>query len=142
MDAQHSSIFGHTPALSVSDIHLPLPYSDVVWNCVNPQRWQRELARYESPPQFLPTLQNLLSRRPLSSGMSPYARFVLLHSLFNVTSHMQARDLTASDIGRGRNVSEDRPISATSFTVEDDWKEILDRAIDTWSFSLFFQRPS
>ncbi|KAK5229299.1 hypothetical protein LTR47_007901 [Exophiala xenobiotica] len=72
MDAQHSSIFGHTPALSVSD----------------------------------------------------------------------ARDLMALDIETGRASDLGAESTPPSTVGDDNWKEILDRAIDTWSFSLMSQRPS
>lgn len=142
MDAQHSSIFGHTPALSVSDVHLPLPCADAVWNSPNPSRWRREIAKCDETPQFLPTLRALLARRPIPATCSPFARFILLHGLFSVTKHMEARDLTASDVGTGR-LSNDNPVTPRlSDASEDNWKEILDRAIDTWSFSLLSQQPS
>ncbi|KIX01106.1 uncharacterized protein Z518_10172 [Rhinocladiella mackenziei CBS 650.93] len=142
MDAQHSSIFGHTAALSVSDVRLPLPCADELWDSPSPSRWKRTLLTTPEAAQFLPTLRALLSRRPIPSTCSPFARFVLLHGLFNVTKHMQARDLMASDIETGRSSEHGAESAPTSTIGDDSWKEILDRAIDTWSFSLLSQEPS
>lgn len=99
MDAQHSSVFGHEPALSVSDLRLPLPSSETLWDANTASRWQRERSRLQSaPPLFLQTLRGLLAKKPLPVTLSPFARFVVLHGLFSITKHMQARDLTASDV--------------------------------------------
>ncbi|KIW10640.1 hypothetical protein PV08_11604 [Exophiala spinifera] len=143
MDAQHSSIFGHTPALSVSDVRLALPCADEVWDSSTPSSWKKRLSESAPPVQFLSTLRALLSRRPITSSCSPFARFILLHGLFNVTKHMQGRDLMASDIETGRTSDHGGGESTPPSTIGDDnWKEILDRAIDTWSFSLMSQQPS
>ncbi|KAK5555417.1 hypothetical protein LTR46_006442 [Exophiala xenobiotica] len=142
IDAQHSSIFGHTPALSVSDVRLALPCADEVWDSSTPSSWKKRLSESAQAVQFLPTLRFLLSRRPTPSSCSPFARFVLLHGLFNVTKHMQARDLMALDIETGRASDLGAESTPPSTVGDDNWKEILDRAIDTWSFSLMSQRPS
>ncbi|KIV80653.1 hypothetical protein PV11_08139 [Exophiala sideris] len=142
MDAQHSSIFGHTPALSISDVHLSLPCADEVWDSSSPSSWKKALSKAAPAIQFLPTLRALLARRPMPSTCSPFARFVLLHGLFNVTKHMQARDLMASDIETGRTSDHGAEATPPSTLGDDNWKEILDRAIDTWSFSLMSQQPS
>lgn len=142
MDAQHSSIFGHTPALSVSDVRLALPCADEVWDSSTPSSWKKRLSESAPAVQFLSTLRALLSRRPITSSCSPFARFILLHGLFNVTKHMQGRDLMASDIETGRTSDHGAESTPPSTIGDDNWKEILDRAIDTWSFSLMSQQPS
>ncbi|KAI1610456.1 fungal-specific transcription factor domain-containing protein [Exophiala viscosa] len=142
MDAQHSSIFGHTPALSISDVHFLLPCADEVWDSSSTSSWKKAFSKAASAIQFLPTLRALLARRPMPSTCSPFARFVLLHGLFNVTKHMQARDLMASDIETGRASDHGAESTPSSIIGDDNWKEILDRAIDTWSFSLMSQQPS
>ena len=141
MDAQHASIFGHTPALSVSDVRLSLPCAEEVWESSTAARWKRTMAKSEEPAEFLPMLRTLLSRQPIPPSSSPFARFILLHGLFSVTKHMQARDLTASDVGTNRS-HEEGSGSPLSTLADDNWKEILDRAIDTWSFLLLSQEPS
>lgn len=142
MDAQHVSIFGHSPALSVSDIRLPLPCSETVWTAKSASRWEREKSKYEEPPSFLSALRGLLARRPLPSTYSPFTRFVLLHGLFSVTKHMQERDLTASDVGGARMSTDECPESPSNLSEVDAWRDILDRAIETWSLSLLSQEPS
>jgi len=145
MDAQHSSVFGHEPALSVSDLRLPLPSSETLWDANTASRWQRERSRLKSdPPLFLQTLRGLLAKKPLPVTLSPFARFVVLHGLFSITKHMQARDLTASDVEGERATADslsdgDAGVSSSSNST---WRQVLDRAIETWSLSLLFQEPS
>ncbi|VUC29960.1 unnamed protein product [Clonostachys rosea] len=141
MDAQHSSIFGHTAALSLNDIQLPLPCADALWNAPTASMWNRERSRVQSSPLFLPALRALLSRHPIPHTYSPFARFVLLHGLFCLTRHMIARDQTASCISVPEQNSSSRATSSST-QEQDNWKERLDRAIDTWSFSLLSQTPS
>lgn len=142
MDAQHVSIFGHSPALSVSDIRLPLPCSDALWNARSASRWKTEKSRAEEPPSFLSALRSLLARRPLPSTWGAFTRFVLLHGLFSVAKHMQERDLTASDVGGARPCSDASSTSPPGLSEGDAWRDILDRAIETWSLSLLSQQPS
>ncbi|KFA46206.1 hypothetical protein S40293_07186 [Stachybotrys chartarum IBT 40293] len=148
MDAQHSSIFGHTAALTLTDIHLPLPCADSLWEASTAPIWNRERVKVQPSPLFLPALRALLSRHPIPHTYSPFARFVLLHGLFALTRHMVTRDQTASCIStRAATVQPqsdaDLDDNGTSPTPEhDNWKARLDRAIDTWSFSLLSQTPS
>lgn len=141
MDAQHSSIFGHTAALSLTDIHLPLPCAAALWEAPTAAAWKRERSRVKPNPLFLPALRALLSRQPIPHIYSPFARFVLLHGLFCLTRHMIARDQTASCINTSdQQLGTDSGSSPTP--EQDNWKDRLDRAIDTWSFSLLSQSPS
>jgi hypothetical protein len=147
MDAQHASIFGHTPALSVSDLRLPLTYAEETWDATTASKWKRALSKHDEPLHFLPTLRSLLSRRPLPASCSPFSRFVLLHGLFSVMKYMQARDITAVDVAADRSSAELDGADSESLvtphsSAEENWKEVLDRAIDTWSFSLLSQDPS
>ena len=143
MDAQHASIFGHTPALSVSDLRLPLPCPDRLWEATTASRWKREQAGHEEMPEFLPTLRAVLSRMPLSSAFCAFSRFVILHGLFSLAKHMEARETTALDIGTKQLSFEDHHSShSTTPDSGDGWRETLDRAIETWSFSLMSQEPS
>ncbi|KAH8847733.1 hypothetical protein ACKVWC_002588 [Pyricularia oryzae] len=78
-----------------------------------------------------------------------FARFVLLHGLFSLTRHMTIRDQTASFIG-GNSFSRhaDPEVNITSASAsphpedDDDWRERVARAVDTWSLSLFSRSPS
>jgi len=130
MDAQHASIFGHTPVLSANDIMLPLPCAEKLWDCTVPEQWERGIRTTPEPPHFLPTLKALLGKTPVPSTCSAYARLILLHGLFSVTTHLQAKDASTLGVGAGKH------------TLNEDWRDILDRAINTWSFSLFSQTPS
>ncbi|CAI6101090.1 unnamed protein product [Clonostachys chloroleuca] len=141
MDSQHSSIFGHTAALSLNDIQLPLPCTDVLWNAPTASIWNKERSRVQPSPLFLPALRALLSRHPIPHTYSPFARFVLLHGLFCLTRHMLSRDQTASCISVHEQNSSSGATSSSS-PEQDNWKDRLDRAIDTWSFSLLSQTPS
>ncbi|KAH9430338.1 hypothetical protein MCOR02_010048 [Pyricularia oryzae] len=150
MDAQHSSIFGHAAVLSLTDIRLPLPCSEAVWDAPTASAWNRERSRQpSSTPFFLPALRALLCRQPLPHTYSTFARFVLLHGLFSLTRHMTIRDQTASFIG-GNSFSRhaDPEVNITSASAsphpedDDDWRERVARAVDTWSLSLFSRSPS
>jgi hypothetical protein len=142
MDSQHSSIFGHTAALSLTDIHLPLPCSDALWDAPSAATWKRERARTKQTVFFLPAIRALLSRQPIPHSYSPFARFVLLHGLFCLTRHMTGRDQTASCINVSDQVGPEYGQSLIREQHHDNWKDRLDRAIDTWSFSLLSQDPS
>lgn len=147
MDAQHSSVFGHEPALSVSDLRLPLPSCEAVWNAPTAQRWQRETSKIKvNQPPFLQNLRELLARKPLSFTLSPFARFIVLHGLSSVAKHMQAREVTAADVEADQITIDPLPnLGATGTTAGGDngnWRHVLDRAIETWSLSLLSQAPS
>ncbi|KAL1983159.1 hypothetical protein VTN96DRAFT_409 [Rasamsonia emersonii] len=136
MDAQHSFMFGHTCILSVHDVRLPLPCADSLWECDNVEEWSRLMRKTPESPGFLPVLKRLLGRTPIPPHCSAYARLILLHGLFSVTAHMKARDLATLGVGRMSSASSPRmgPI--------DTWKDTLERAMDTWSFSLVSRSSS
>lgn len=134
MDAQHSSIFGHTPALSVDDLRLPLPCSEELWECSTPEDWSRMMRDCPQPPQFLPTLKSLLNKVPVPALCSAYARSILLHGLFSVTAHLKARESTTLGIGLSKR-STPTP-GAIQGPPSDEWRDVLSSAATTWSFSL------
>lgn len=142
MDAQHASIFGHAAALSITDIALPLPCPDVLWEAPTAAIWNRERSRAQPMPFFLPALRSLLSRNPIPHAYSPFTRFVLLHGLFCLTRHMVTRDQTASCISAPDHHHPPGDTGPSPTPEQDNWKERMDRAIDTWSFSLLSQTPS
>ncbi|ETN46402.1 uncharacterized protein HMPREF1541_00586 [Cyphellophora europaea CBS 101466] len=143
MDAQHASIFGHTPALSVSDIRLPLPCPDRLWEATTASRWKREQARPEEMPEFLPTLRAVLARSPLPSTFCAFSRFIILHGLFSLAKHMEARELTSIDVGsHPLSLEDNRSNHSSNSESGDGWRETLDRAIETWSYSLMSQEAS
>lgn len=136
MDAQHSFMFGHTCVLSVHDVRLPLPCPDNLWECDNADTWARMMRKTTEPPGFLPVVKQLLGRHPIPSHCSAYGRLILLHGLFSVTAHLKARDLATLGVGRTQSANSPRmgPI--------DGWKDTLERAMDTWSFSLVSRSSS
>lgn len=139
MDSQHSSLFGHTPVLSVNDIRLPLPCADSLWDANTPESWATLKKQTPVEPlQFLPTLRSLLGKNPVPTSCSAYARFILLHGLYSIMFHLQAKDSSTLGVGTRRIISADLP----STSPIEDWRDILDRSIDTWSFSLLSQSPS
>lgn len=136
MDAQHSFMFGHTCALSVQDVRLPLPCADRLWDCDNAESWSRLMRKLPESPPFLPVIKQLLARHPIPSNCSSYGRLILLHGLFSVTAHLKARELATLGVGRMSSANSPRmgPI--------DSWKDTLERAMDTWSFSLVSRSSS
>ncbi|KAK5086725.1 hypothetical protein LTR05_003893 [Lithohypha guttulata] len=142
MDAQHASVFGHVPALSVSDLRLPLPSPDAMWDASSPSRWKTERNKTVPEPSFLQVLRTLLARRPLPAALSPFARFVVLHGLFSVTKHMQYRDLATLDVDAESAPENHSPNQTSSLIGPVYWREVLDRAIETWSLSLLSQGPA
>lgn len=140
MDAQHSSIFGHTAALSITDIHLPLPCAEAIWNASTAAAWNRECSGLEPSPLFLPALRALLSRHPIPHTYSPFARFMLLHGLFSLIRHMKTTDQTTSCIRVSHPPELDTGPHPTP--EQDNWKDRLDAVIDTWTFSLLSQTTS
>lgn len=139
MDAQHASIFGHTPVLSVSDVRLPLPCAEPLWECKSSARWQTLFQRSPRPPQFLSTLKAVLARNLVPTSCSDYSRFILLHGLFSLTTHLHAQETTTLGIQVGKTGSSDAPTQASPV---DAWIENISRAIGTWSFSLLSLEPS
>lgn len=136
MDAQHSFMFGHTCILSVHDVRLPLPCADNLWDCGTAEDWDRIMRKIPESPGFLPVLKRLLGCTPIPSHCSAYARLILLHGLFSVTAHLKARDLAT--LGVGRLPSENSPRIGPI----DTWKDTLEKALDTWSFSLVSRSSS
>jgi Fungal specific transcription factor domain len=136
MDAQHSFMFGHTCVLSVHDVRLPLPCADILWECSKAEDWDRMMRKTPESPGFLPVLKRLLARTPIPPHCSPYSRFILLHGLFSVTAHLKARDSATLGVGRISTANSPR------LDAIDTWKETLERAMDTWSFSLVSRSSS
>ena len=139
MDAQHASVFGHNPVLSVSDVRLPLPCSETLWECSSPESWKEALQHSPKPLQFLPTLKALLGRSLVPSTCSHFSRFILLHGLLSLTTHLLARDCTTLGIERGKVGNR---ATATPIAQVEDWKDIMSTAINCWSYSLYTLQPS
>lgn len=140
MDAQHASVFGHNPVLSVSDMRLPLPCADALWECNTPEQWQSLTLQAPKPPQFLPTLKALIGKSFVPPACSDFSRFILLHGLLSLTTHLQARDNTTLGIGVRKLAQRETPTPPPPQV--EDWKDIMSTAIETWSFCLLSLEPS
>lgn len=108
MDAQHSSLFVYTAVLSVNNIRLPLPCPDSVWDASTPESWatMKQQTPLESL-QLLPTLRSLLGKHPVPASCSAYSRFILLHGLYSIMFHLQAKDSSTLGVGTRRIISAD-----------------------------------
>ncbi|KFZ23027.1 hypothetical protein V502_02490 [Pseudogymnoascus sp. VKM F-4520 (FW-2644)] len=139
MDAQHASVFGHTPVLSVSDVRLPLPSVERLWECTTANQWQSLSRREPEAPQFLPTLKAVLGKTLVPTICSNFSRFILLHGLLSLTTHLRTRERATLGIETGRIGSK---VSSSSVAPVEDWIEVISRAIGTWSFSLLSSEHS
>jgi hypothetical protein len=148
MDAQHASVFGHTPVLSVSDVRLPLPCIEPLWECTSSSQWQHLSQRASESPQFLPTLKAVLAKTLVPTVCSDYSRFIILHGLLGLITHLRARETQTLGIETGKighatrcTCKDGTPTPGPVSQVE-DWIEVISRAIGTWSFSLLSLEPS
>jgi len=133
MDAQHTSLFGHTPVLSVSDMRLPLPCSDDLFECSSAFRWAFLSSRTPKPRQFLPALKALVGEQLIvTREVSGFGEFILLHGLLSLTTHLHAGGSTALKLGN----------SSENGAQGEDWKYTMSIATETWSFSLLSLQPS
>jgi hypothetical protein len=168
MDSQHASVFGHTPVLSVSDIRLPLPCAEQLFDCQTAAQWHEMSQRIPQPPGFLPTLKAILGgvAQPASGGISDFSRLILLHGFLSLITNIHARE--AATLGIGGSASKtSAPESSTAVVVSnttsnptnhssesssrrgsvtsthpDSWSAILTRALTSWSFTLLSLNPS
>ncbi|KAK2785268.1 zf-C2H2 Zinc finger, C2H2 type [Emmonsiellopsis sp. PD_33] len=148
MDAQHAFMFGHSCTLAPHEVQLPLPCSDLLWEQSTALNWER--ARQETPdsPRFLLTLKGLLNNTPVPANCSPFSRLILLHGLFSVTAHLHARVLATLGVGQIASTTTAAAASASAQANTDPslpteaWKATIERAIDTWAYSLLSYTPS
>ncbi|KAJ5998958.1 hypothetical protein N7451_006768 [Penicillium sp. IBT 35674x] len=151
MDAQHACLFGHTPILSVSDMRMALPCKESLWESTSPESWY-QLIHSEGktqPAQFLPTLKKLLQEAIAPAVFSEYSRFVLLHGLISLQSHLQSMSRLTLGIERGNtNDSKSRPGSTLGdprrLTPHSTppWANMISLAITAWSDCLLSLQPS
>lgn len=139
MDAQHSSVFGHTPVLSVSDLRLPLPCAESLWECSTATQWHDHSQRIPKSPQFLLTLKGILGKAPPVTTWSDYSRLILLHGFLSLITNMHARESATLGIGSTKTHVKD---PSGSYSQMDDWVDIISRAMGVWSFSLLSLEPS
>jgi hypothetical protein len=105
---------------------------------------------------FLPTLKSLLRENVVPSHCSEYTRFVLLHGLMSLQTHLQAGSRLTLGIeveklhAYARIHDPHQPdclggISSSSSSSNNStpvWQNTVDAALDTWSTSLFSLQPS
>lgn len=135
MDAQHSLLFGHTSFMSATEIRLDLPCNDEIWNAETIYEWSQkvteernsELGKTES--SFVETLKSLLNERLLPLNISPFAKLCVLHGLLSVIWHTQQNDPGSLEVNGPSKSFQSR-------------RDILERAIETWSFSVMSRASS
>lgn len=153
MDAQHACVFGHSPVLSVIDMRIALPCLESIWECPSAESWQALNRPEMAASLFLPTLKSLLRENVVPPHCSEYARFVLLHGLMSLQTHLQAgsRLTLGIEVGKlhayARTHDPHQPdcsgsIGSSSSNNTPIWANTVDAALDTWSTSLFSLQPS
>lgn len=153
MDAQHACVFGHSPVLSVIDMRIALPCLESIWECPSAESWQALNRPEMAASLFLPTLKSLLRENMVPPHCSEYARFVLLHGLMSLQTHLQAgsRLTLGIEVGKlhaySRTHDPHQPDCLSSHNSSRHnsmpvWANTVDEALDTWSTSLFSLQPS
>ncbi|KAJ5354363.1 uncharacterized protein N7496_012796 [Penicillium cataractarum] len=150
MDAQHACVFGHSPVLSVIDMRISLPCLESIWECTSVETWQGLTRPEMTASLFLPTLKSLLRENVVPPHCSEYARFVLLHGLMSLQTHLQAGSRLTLGIEVGRLHAYSRTYDplhqpncpGSSSNSAPIWANTIDAALDTWSTSLFSLQPS
>ena len=125
MDVQHAVLFGHTSIMTINEIRLDLPCDEELWKADNHIVWIKQCESRASNKEysFLEVLRLLLNEKLLPGGLSAFTKITLLHGLLSVVWCIKH--------GQG-----DSQVSPTSIV------EILERAIETWSFSIMSRVPS
>jgi hypothetical protein len=174
MDAQHACVFGHSPVLSVSDMQMALPCPESLWECTSPEGWQELRSQGAHGPvnsssstehaaasslsisYFLPALKSMIRGNIVPPSCSEYARFILLHGLMNLQTHLHAgsrltlgieagkfhaKESVALNDGGGEGGTAART-ATNSESVAKPWAPLISSAIDSWSTCLFSLQPS
>lgn len=151
MDSQHACMFGHLPVLSVSDMKMPLPCKETVWESTSPESWQ-DAYRLESSlcDDFLPTLKKVLKDSLLPTAYSEYARFIILHGLICLQAHLQRSSRSTLGIDHADSDYSNLPASRAMFTQmaqnttdnPPSWMNVMACALNTWSTCLLSLKPS
>ncbi|CEL11298.1 hypothetical protein ASPCAL14401 [Aspergillus calidoustus] len=169
MDAQHACVFGHSPVLSVSDMQMALPCAESLWECTSPEGWQELRSQGQchssstenatpsssSISYFLPALKSMIRGNIVPPSCSEYARFILLHGLMNLQTHLHAgsRLTLGIEVGKfhpkesvalteGGEGGAARTATSNSETLVKPWAPLISSAIDSWSTCLFSLQPS
>ncbi|KAL2820309.1 fungal-specific transcription factor domain-containing protein [Aspergillus granulosus] len=169
MDAQHACVFGHSPVLSVSDMQMALPCQESLWECTSPDGWQELKEAHQAAPTncssstentssavtfFLPALKSMIRGNLVPPSCSEYARFILLHGLMSLQTHLHAGSRLTLGIEAGKFQPRDAVglmdggggggggATSGSETLVKPWAAIITSAIDSWSTCLFSLQPS
>ncbi|CAI7665908.1 unnamed protein product [Penicillium manginii] len=152
MDAQHACVFGHSPVLSVIDMRIALPCLESTWESLSAETWQALNRPEMTASLFLPTLKSLLRENEVPPHCSEYARFVLLHGLMSLQTHLQAGSRLTLGIEMGKlhahvtTQNSHHPNCLGSISNSSNstpvWANTVDTALNTWSTSLFSLQPS
>ena len=129
MDAQHASLFGHKPALSVDDVRLPLPCDDALWECASLQETRQKLARAPRSLHFHSVLKALISGAELPSTCSTYARSIVLHGLISVIEHLKTHNVSTLGFASGTASAEPAYLDGAQRTTATDRRILLGQAI-------------
>lgn len=73
-------------ALTISDLSLPLPCSEKIWNVEDAQQWEvlaKEYPQRPPPPTLLRALEELYVEKRLPKERGEFARIVTIHGLFH-----------------------------------------------------------
>lgn len=124
MDVQHAVLFGHTSIMTINEIRLDLPCDEELWKADSYLLWVKQSESTSNKEySFLEVLRLLLNEKLLPGGLSAFTKITLLHGLLSVVWCIKH--------GQG-----DTQVSPTSMV------ETLERAIETWSFSIMSRLPT
>ncbi|KAJ5777441.1 hypothetical protein N7520_000687 [Penicillium odoratum] len=149
MDAQHACLFGHSPILSVNDLEMTLPCKEILWESLSPESWYDLCQRdsKSSSAHFLPTLKALLQDAITPAAYSEYARFILLHGLISLQTHLQSTSRLTMGIEKGstedpKSVSDPSGAKSSTLKASPPWANMISTAIAAWSDCLLSLQPS
>ncbi|KAF2864455.1 hypothetical protein K470DRAFT_267300 [Piedraia hortae CBS 480.64] len=122
LDATHATLFGHSAAMAPHELRLPLPCDESLWSAPS----KIEVTRIEDslnangvkPIYFVEGLKKTLNGHRVR--VDTFARTALIAGVLNVAFHLRQRDVQASSLG------------SSTATGENDWREALTLAVETW----------
>lgn len=123
IDSTHATLFGHSAVMSPHDLKLTLPCDEALWSATSSGEVQRTEASLAAngfkPMSFLDGLKRTLTGQKVRTNT--FGRVILMAGLFNVSWHMNQRDLQVSSLG----------VQSTLGT-QIRWRSPLTRAFDFW----------
>ncbi|KAL8286524.1 hypothetical protein RQP46_004541 [Phenoliferia psychrophenolica] len=124
IDSEHSTIFGHTRALSAFQVRLNLPWDEAEWTSPSAQAWQelRSQTSYVPPPSFATTMKNSLSPMGGHPPSSSLASCIIIYGLISVLGDLRAKDKVVMGV--------------EGFAAESRWISVIGRALGSWKARL------